>query len=126
MGGRYNRQRRWGYLKRFLVNTTLLALIVILSYSIWGVYKTNKIARDKRDEVAEGLEALLERAAELTGRTEYLSTDRGLEEEFRTKFQVSKLGEEVIVIVDPNTGDGKDAGVRSGLWSWIKSIFARD
>ena len=55
---------------------------------------------EKRMEREEDLNALKARAEVLEGDIEHLQSDRGLEEELRSRFDVAKEGEQVIIIVE--------------------------
>lgn len=75
-------------------------LCVWLSWSVWGVYRQERQTGENTERRLAQLEELLERERALDTEIERLSTDRGIEEEIRRKFEVAKAGEEVIVIVD--------------------------
>lgn len=79
----------------------ILGFIVIwLSFAVWSMYKKEHDTRLKRIEQREVLNELEDREGSLREEIERLSTERGVEEEVRSKFEVGKDGEEIIIIVD--------------------------
>lgn len=86
----------------------LLALTLMLSVSVYERYSVEREMAEKRDAKAEELKDLEERKVMLEGKVEHLKESRGVEEELRSRFDVAKEGEKVIVIV------GKDQEARAG------------
>jgi cell division protein FtsB len=117
---RFKRRRK--NILSYVVVLVMVVLTVLLGRSTWGIYQKHKISSEKRGEALEQLEELQERKEGLERELERLNTERGLEEEIRTKFQVSKPGEETIVLVEPESaGDNINEG--PSLWERIKNIF---
>lgn len=91
-------------LRNILYSKPILVILgivfVLLIYSAWGSYQKEFETREKRDQRAAVLEDLQGRKAALEGELERLNTERGVEAEIRSKFEVAKEGEDVIVIVD--------------------------
>jgi uncharacterized small protein (DUF1192 family) len=82
---------------------TLIALFVVVGFlgnSVFGVYKKEKETGDRLNQRALYLDDLNERGEALESEIDRLSSERGLEEELRGKFEVAREGEEVIVIVN--------------------------
>ena len=88
----------------YLYSKPAIALLIILAgFLSVAVYQRFSVEREmaaRRDAVEEQRNDLLERKQELEERVEYLSGDRGIEEEIRKHFDVAKEGEKVIIIVD--------------------------
>ena len=86
-------------------------IILIVMVSLWlsmSVYQRFVVERemsDKRIEKEAELELLKERAAVLESQVEHLKNERGIEEELRSRFDVAKEGEQVVIIID----DASDA-----------------
>lgn len=116
------RRRKSNSVYQVLIVIFLLVLVFLLGRGIWGVYKQNTVARGEKSEALEQLKELEERKKELEQELIKLKTERGLEEEIRTKFQVSKPGEETVILVDPKKEESED-NKGGGLWGWIKGIF---
>ena len=78
-----------------------LGIVVIgFMYSVYGAFEKERETRSVRDQRAAVLSELHVREAALQGELDRLSTEKGLEAEIRSKFEVAKEGEEVIVIVE--------------------------
>ena len=85
----------------------ILGLLVIwFSFAVFSMYKKERDTRLKRIEQKGILDELKTREASLSEEIERLSTERGIEEEVRSKFEVGREGEEVIIIVDNPENDG--------------------
>lgn len=79
----------------------LLFIVVFLSRSVWEVYQSERVAREKKIEAETERDKTLARKNELSFLVGHLSSERGMEEEIRKKFSVAKPEERVIVVVDP-------------------------
>jgi cell division protein FtsB len=88
------------YIYSPVVVIVLVILSVILSVSVFERFKVEREMAERRAETEERLEELRLRAAALEGKVEHLENDRGIEEEIRTRFDVAKEGEQVVIIVD--------------------------
>jgi len=107
-----------------LVIVTLFIIAVLLGNSVWGVYKKERETVTKRQEQAEKLERLKEREATLEASLARLSTERGIEEEIRNRFDVAKEGEELLVIVDASeVGSTEKAPPPKSLWQRFLDLF---
>lgn len=97
----FHEKRRF---RRFLyskVTLIILGLIVIwLSFVVFDMYKKERDTGIKSAEQKEILNELEEREAALQEEIDRLSTQKGIEAEIRSKFEVGKEGEGVIIIVD--------------------------
>ncbi|MEX0917099.1 MAG: hypothetical protein WDZ90_01070 [Candidatus Paceibacterota bacterium] len=97
----YYEKRR---LKRLLYSKSavalLLVLILLLGSAVWDAYEKEKITREKRNLSVAEKEKLLERKEALENELERLSTERGVEEEVRSKFDAVREGEKIIVLVN--------------------------
>jgi len=113
-------------LKRILfswpVNFLLLLLLLFLGNNVWKVFVTERETSIKRMERATVLLDLEERKEALERNIETLSTDRGVEQEIRNKFEVSKEGERVIVLVDKKDEENEPLKKR-GIFSYILDLF---
>ena len=84
---------------------TIVALFLLAGLLSTSVYARLTVERDmakKQASVALELETLNAQASALESQVGYLKSDRGVEEEIRTRYQVAKRGEQVVVILgDP-------------------------
>ena len=99
-------------------------IIVMLMYSVWGVYIKEHETLLKKNQRAQVLEELEEREQILQKEINRLNTPHGIDEEIRSKFEVAGEGEGVVIIVE-DKGGGKEGNVQDkpGLWERIKGIF---
>lgn len=84
----------------------LLVPIVFLSMSVFERYQAERDTREKRAERALELEEVAARAAALEAQVEEAESARGIEAEIRSRYDVAKEGERVIVIVDEEDEGG--------------------
>lgn len=79
----------------------LLIILAVALRGVWGVYKKAQESRVIRAEAEATLSDLQAREAELRGEISVLSTDRGVEQELRERYDLAKSNESVVVIVEP-------------------------
>lgn len=84
--------------KLFILVLSVVALVLLRSN--YSIYKTNRIARMNREATQKQLASLKEKSGRLETAIRKLGTEKGIEDELRNKFQVTKAGEEVLIIVD--------------------------
>lgn len=117
-------QTRKLYSKPVLI--MLVILIVFIAKGTWGVYQKEIESRKNVAMVMTELESLEQRKAFLEAETEKLNSMEGKEEVIRQKYQVSKNGEGVLVVVDkplPVTDDEGDKNFFSKMWHSVSGIF---
>lgn len=78
----------------------LFALTILLSFSVFERYTTAREMQKKLDDKYAELNALTLRAQTLEKKVTYLSDERGVEEELRSRFDVAKEGEQVVILID--------------------------
>ena len=79
----------------------ILAVVAIfLSFAVYARYTVEREMAARKLDTQMQKQELIERKAQLEDRVEYLSGDRGIEEEIRKHFDVAKEGEQVVIIVD--------------------------
>lgn len=114
--------------KRILYSKGMLlvlsVVVIFLLGAVWDVYQQSREATGRRLESAAELEELVNRQTALRREIDYLSSDRGIEEEIRNKFEVAKEGEEVLIIVDPQQEEtSTQEEVEGGFWKRFFNIF---
>ena len=91
--------------RRFLYSRPMIAVVfiavVFLGRAAFVMYGKQREAVRNAAAAAEELAAVKDREDYLTKEIARLETERGTEEEIRTKFRVVKEGEQLIVLVDP-------------------------
>ena len=83
----------------------ILALSIALSFSVFERFTVEREMVHKKEAKEAELEALRERAAVLESKVEHLGNERGIEEELRSRFDVAKEGEQVVIILDDEEAD---------------------
>lgn len=98
---KYGNRSLW---KRFIASPIALVvaavLLAILAKAGWNIYEKAQISSDRLEQAQAELAKLRDRQTKLSETVGYLSTERGLENEIRTKYHAIKDGESVAVIVD--------------------------
>jgi len=105
---------------------TLSVLALFGAMAAWSVFHKERIVKNELTRTSQNLTDLKERQSALQAILSSLDTDRGVENEVRKRFPLTKSGEEVIVLLDakddPNTAPAEK---KTGLWSFILGWFKR-
>jgi len=97
----------------------LFIIFIFLVFSTAGVYKKSREAIRKNNEVVNELNELNTRKLYFEEEIRRLNTNTGIEEEFRDKFQITKPGERVLIIVDdPKDKSEVDDVKDDSNWFW--------
>jgi cell division protein FtsB len=98
----------------------VLCLLVILSiHSIWSVYR-KQIESENLLQLAKAQETeLQDREKELRQKIDDLKTPQGLEAEIRSKFNVAKPDESVVVVLESTSTDS----VATSTMSFWRKFF---
>ncbi len=111
---------RWAFV-------VLAVVTILLLKGAWGVHLKMKESQDSLVKVHQSLQVAQKRETELTTSIDTLKTPEGIEREIRSKFNVAKSGEEVIMVVDTtqNESSTDDTGTPLGrvLGSWFFFLF---
>lgn len=103
----------------------LLGIAVFLAGSTWEVRQKERAAWQEREYAREAYEEAVARRDTLLEYLSGLSTDRGVEEEFRKRFPVARDGEEIIILVDPSEATLDTVPEPSvSFWQRIKGWFS--
>jgi cell division protein FtsB len=104
----------------------LIVAIILLARGTWHVYQKEQESRKNVAMVNEELQNLMKRKAMLQSETEKLATQEGIEAALREKYQVSKQGESVLVVVDkplPPSAAEDNNNIFSKFWHSVSGIF---
>jgi predicted amidophosphoribosyltransferase len=85
----------------FIGAIVLVALVI--SLSVYERYTMEREMALKLEKRTEQLALLEVRAKLLEEKVSHLRNERGIEEELRTRFDVAKEGEQVVIILDDDT-----------------------
>jgi len=79
----------------------MLALICgVLLMSVIRLYKKNKSSRETRQQYEEQYDELQAKKDTLESKLEAVQSDRGIEAELRSRYDVVKEGEQMIKVID--------------------------
>jgi cell division protein FtsB len=95
----HEKRKLKSYLYSRYVVGALFIFAILLSISVFERYVAERKVAQKRDEIKNELEALQQRESVLEAEVSRLKSDRGLEEEIRDRYEVSRAGERIVVIV---------------------------
>jgi cell division protein FtsB len=107
------------------VFAVFLCLVVLLTFSVFKVYKKSRHAILRNRVVEEEIEELKRRKVELEANISRLDSEEGIEEELRQRLQIKKPGEEYVVILE-NKSDERGKSAREEkkffekLWDFLK------
>jgi len=117
-------------LKSYLYSKpTIIALFVVAGFISLSVYTRFGVEREmagKREAVAQEFETLQAQANALESQVERLKSERGIEEEIRNRYQVSKKGEQVVVVLDgadKSSSTEALAPLAAPEESWLESLW---
>ena len=100
----HEKRRLKSYLFSKYVAGGLFLLAALLSVSVYGRFEAERRMAARREELADELHSLKERAAAIETEVARLKSERGIEEEIRDRYQVSRAGEKVVVILGEEDG----------------------
>jgi len=121
----FHEKRKFKRLLYSKLSLIILALIVIkLSFSAFDMYKKERDTRLKRIEQKNILYEFKKREKDLSDEIKRLSSEKGIEEEIRSKFEVGKKGESVVLIIDnPEEENIKNNIAEKSFWQRLKDLF---
>lgn len=115
-------------LKRIVYTRAAVVLLLmptlLLAYATYNAFLKERQTAQRREAIAAELGALEKREQALQEEIERLSTDRGIEEEIRSKFDVGRKGEKLIVIVEPEQEAEAQAEFKEKEDGWLDSFFS--
>jgi len=106
----------------------LFCILVVFSYNMFGLIQKERETSAKKVLILDNIDALNKREVMLKSDIAKLSTDEGIEETIRDKYQVAKPDEKMVVIVDDqntNASNDQDEKNSHSFWGWIKKTFSK-
>jgi cell division protein FtsB len=95
-------------------------IVIFLVREVYDIYKKERMSAKSVASVEENYNDLKNRQNMLKSEIERLNTDKGIEEEIRSKFSVAKPGETVVVVIDNSSSTSTDSeSVEKGFWNRI-------
>ena len=107
-----------------LVLIVLLTIFIFIVRGTWDIYKKSKESKRKLNLAETEFVELEEKKASIEHRIDRLSTETGIEEEIRSKFDVVRDGEEVIVIVDAKEATATEPEAPKGIKGFFTTFFS--
>jgi cell division protein FtsB len=120
-----NESERKGYSKWVLL--VLFVLIVLVGRGLLSISAKQMSSSEEMDLVEAKRAELQERYNNLSGRVGELNTNEGMEREIRSKFDVAKPGETVIMVVDKEIPAPiqKETSIIKKLWNDVVGVFKK-
>lgn len=111
-----------------LVLLFMLVLVVFLARGSMSTYFKERESRIEVDRVMKEKQDLEKRYAVMSEQSEALKSDIGIESEIRSKFDVAKEGEGVIVIVEKDAPiiEADKRGVLRKFWDGVRGVFGSE
>jgi len=97
-------------------------LVIFLAKANYNIYQKSKLSSDNYAGVKRDYDGLKARKEMLESEINRLKTDNGIEEEIRSKFNVAKPGETVVVVINNSTSTDTN-NQNKGFWSNFLGIF---
>ncbi|MES2437206.1 MAG: septum formation initiator family protein [Patescibacteria group bacterium] len=102
----------------------VMALMVLFfARAAWGVYQKEQESAANVVRARAEMLKLKDREDLLKSELSRLNTEDGIEEEIRSKYGVTKPGEQMIIIVDQTTPTTTIMQEPEGWWDKFKNIF---
>ena len=103
----------------------LFILIIVLVKANYGIFVKERLSNENYNIVKNDFDSLNGRKAVLESEINRLKTSEGIEEEIRSKFDVSKPGEIVVNIISDSSStsvenDNKEIGFWQKILNWFK------
>jgi cell division protein FtsB len=98
----------------------LLCVITFLSIAVYKRYTVEREMAERRLQTEQLRQELQGRKEMLEERVEYLSGDRGIEEEIRKNFNVAREGEQVIILVGDDVTAEEKPNIPPEIKPWYQ------
>lgn len=101
----------------------LSIILVLIIRSTWNVYQKKEESQKLKNIAIEYTEGLREKDSQIKSKIDRLSTEVGVEEEIRSKFNVAKDNENIVVVLDSDLEVQSTTTPDEGFWKKIKDFF---
>lgn len=110
-----------------LVLIVLLLIFIFVLRGTWDIYQKSQVSKEKLERTQAEFEQVEAKRVNLEADIARLETETGIEAEIRSKFDVAREGEHVIVLVEGDevvpSVEPKPEGLRgffTTLFSWFQ------
>jgi cell division protein FtsB len=100
----------------------LLLILFFIAKGSFGIYQKYTLSKNELNNSKSDLSALEEKKNHIYQKVEKLNTETGIEKEIRSKFNVAKEGEKLVVIVD----DAPEEVIVEEEKGFFKRLFNHD
>ncbi len=106
----------------------LLILVFFIAKGVFGIYIKERDSRQELALLEKKKAELSDRLAKVSLNNDRLKTEEGIESEIRSKFDVVKEGEGVIVVVDEKlpVPEEDTRGFMKKFWDSVTGVFKKD
>ena len=112
------------YLYSPLVLIVLAIVFVVISRTTLGIYQKERQSNQDLALLTQKYQDLSTKSDYLNSEIQRLSTDRGIDQEIRDKFGVTKGDEKMVVIVEPDkNSQGSSSPSSLNLWQRFVNFF---
>lgn len=101
----------------------LAVLVVVAAHSTYTVYGKKNESEAFKNQSEARLNNLKKREVEIKSQMQELETEAGREAEIRSKFNVVKDQENIVIILDNNSTTTPDSQKPQGIWQRILRFF---
>lgn len=113
--------------KSFMYNRVTIGILFVImlfvTRSTWSVYQ-KQIQSESLKSLSEKKVLELElRNKEINDKIQALETSQGIEKEIRSKFNVVKENENMVIIIDENKDNDSVSTTTESFWKRIKNFF---
>ena len=122
----FNTKNKRSFWHSPIVLLVIFCVIIVFSFNIFRLLEKERETSKKKEQILSQIEDLRSREDILKKDISKLSTEIGIEETIRDKYQVVKEGEKMVIIVDKNEKNLNNFPIEKenhNFWSWIKKTF---
>lgn len=100
-------------------------IFLLIVHATWGIYQKVRLSERKLNLAEQEYAILEEKRKSIEYKIERLNTETGIENEIRSKFDVVRDGEKIIVIVDPKETVAPPEEKPQGIRGFFTTLFSR-
>lgn len=106
------------------VTIVILFVVVLFAlHSTWVVYKKQRESQTLREVSEKKVGELSVREKEIDDKIKALDTQQGIEKEIRSKFNVIKGDENMVIVLDDENASTSQVSTTTSFWQKVKSFL---
>lgn len=108
-----------------IVLLLLFCFFIFFAYNIINLVETERETHKKKEVILEEINNLKKKEMILSSNLAKIDTEEGVEEIIRDKYQVTKEGEKMIIIIDSDRNNIREKNIseRPSFFKWITGLF---